>query len=299
MISSETVLRFSGHDTFHCKEQWMLKGLQLSNNKNSNSVFRESDSILKLGVGKNMVRSIYHWLRAFNLIDQDVNPTDFANLLFLKTEMDPFIEHEGSLWLLQYYICANEYASIFKIIFSDYFKDKATLEFSETQILRYVDKELKDNNQKSISYKTLETDFKVFIRSYVAPVKNQKTVEDDFNIPLLSLNLIVNTGRQNEKGESVYRINKQPHNIPVEIIAYCLLTEFKGESAFNFDDIRKTIGAYLCLTNDHLDNILIKLSENHPQFVYKDDAGVRQIQVKGKKLKFKEELLKKYYGLLK
>ena len=265
--------------------------------RGNSSVFRETDSIFKLGVGKNMITSIHHWLRAFNLIDEDVKPTLISKQLFLEEKMDPFIEYEGTLWLLQYYLCSNEYASIFKVVFSDYFKDKATLEFSETQILRHIAKELKENNQKSVSIKTLGTDYKVFIRSYLSPIKNHKTVEDDFNIPLLPLNLIVDTGRQNEIGEKVFRVNKQSHDIPTEIIAYCLLTEFKDENAFDFDEIRKTVGTYLCLTNDHLDNTLIKLSENYPQFVYKDDAGVRQIQVKGGKSKLKEELLKKYYGL--
>ena len=33
MIIDNSTLRFSGHDTFHCKEQWILKGLQLIKNE--------------------------------------------------------------------------------------------------------------------------------------------------------------------------------------------------------------------------------------------------------------------------
>lgn len=48
--------RFSGHDTFHCKQQWLLKGF---NNPNFSTI---SDSIISLGVGKNMVSSVKYWL---------------------------------------------------------------------------------------------------------------------------------------------------------------------------------------------------------------------------------------------
>ena len=33
MNSNKSTLRFSGHDTFNCKEQWILKGLQLIENE--------------------------------------------------------------------------------------------------------------------------------------------------------------------------------------------------------------------------------------------------------------------------
>ena len=60
MISNQESLRFSGHDTFHCKEQWILKGVQLLDSQENKNIFRESDAIPLLGVGKNMVRSINH-----------------------------------------------------------------------------------------------------------------------------------------------------------------------------------------------------------------------------------------------
>ncbi|WP_417859760.1 DUF4007 family protein [Winogradskyella sediminis] len=297
MNSNNTVLRFSGHDTFHCKEQWILKGLQLVEIQRNRNVFREVETISRLGVGKNMVRSIQHWLRAFGLINDDLIPTDFANSLFLNEALDPYLEYEGSLWLLQYFICHSQYASIYRIIFSEYFLDKATNEFSESQIFRFINKRLKENEQKPVTDKTLESDFKVLIRSYVSPTKNQKTVEDDFNVPLLSLNLISDTGRQNDKGQTVFRVNKTNQSIPLEIFAYCLLTEFEGELAISFDNVRKSIGSYLCLSNDLLDEMLSQLPQRFNEFVYKDDAGIRQIQIKVNNVEFKNDMLRDYYEL--
>ena len=258
MILNKESYRFSGHDTFHCKEQWLLKGFQLVENKGF--VFlRTEDAISSLGVGKNMVRSIQHWLRAFNLVDEKGSLTGFSRLLFSNKGFDPYLENDASLWLLQYHICENDYASIYKLIFCDYFSDKALYEFSEYQISRFVNSRLRLNEQKEIAQKTLEADYKVFTRTYLSQTKNYKTVEDDFNVPLASLNLIEDTGRKNDKDQNVYRINKGSHNIPIEVIAYCLLDKFSEEVAVSFDLISRTIGSYLCVSNDWLDYLLNQL----------------------------------------
>ena len=293
------LLRFSGHDTFHCKEQWILKGIQLIVNEGNTDSLRTVEAISKLGVGKNMVRSIHHWLRAFGLVNENGKSTEFSDLMFIREKLDPFLENEGSLWLLQYNLCKGQYASIFYLIFTEYFSDKASLDFSESQIQKFISKAVKANDQKPVATKTLENDFNVFIRSYVAPLKNQQTVEDDFNVPLIPLNLISNTGRKNENGEAIYRINKIDHDIPEEIFLYCLLAEFEAEVSISFDDIRRTVGSYLCLSNDKLDDLLNQISNFDKGFVYKNDAGIRQIQMRKNKSEMKTKILEGYYGFYK
>jgi hypothetical protein len=298
MISNQESLRFSGHDTFHCKEQWILKGVQLVKNQEVEGVFNTNNAIPLLGVGKNMVRSIQHWLRAFGILNKEDTLSEFVNLLFLTEKLDPYLENEGSLWLLQYYLCKTNHSSIFKIIFSSYFSDKATLEFSEYQILNYVNRILVDNDQKGVAIKTFNSDFKVFIRTYVSPVKNEKTIEDDFNAPLLSLNLVSDTNRKNDVNQTIYRLNRSiQENISSEIFAYCLLHEFDNENTVSFDIIRKTVGSYLCLSNEGLEIQIDKLCEENNQFIYKDDAGVRQLQFKNNSNEFKNNMLKKHYGV--
>lgn len=298
MISNNNTLRFSGHETFHCKEQWMLKGVQLVQDQGGADVLRrEEESVPLLGVGKNMVRSINHWLKAFGFLNTDNQVSEFANLLFLVEELDPYLEKEGTLWLLQYFICSTGYASIFNLIFSEYFSNKATLEFSELQIQKFISAELRLRNQKSVTEKTLNSDFKVFIRTYVSPIKNDKTVEDDFNAPLLSLNLVIDTGRKNNLGQTVYRINRDMHSVPSEVFVYCLLNEFENELSISFDDIRKTIGSYLCISNEGLERLIDEICENHNEFVYKDDAGIRQLQLKNVNENFKNKMLTRYYEI--
>jgi len=298
MILKQESYRFSGHDTFHCKEQWILKGVQLIDNKGSVDIFKDVEAIPLLGVGKNMVRSIHHWLRAFGVLDKENRITEFANLLFLVEKLDPYLENEGSLWLLQYYLCKTNHSSIFQLIFSSYFSDKASLEFSEYQILIFANRLLLEKDQKEVAEKTFNSDFKVFIRTFVSPIKNEKTVEDDFNAPLLSLNLISDTGRKNSANQSVYRLNRSvQESISSEIFGYCLLNEFDNENSINYDNIRKTVGSYLCLSNEGLEILIYKLCQDYNEFVYKDDAGVRQLQFKNNSNDFKNNMLKKHYGI--
>jgi hypothetical protein len=298
MISNQKSLRFSGHDTFHCKEQWILKGIQLFEDQNDTDIFKKNEAIPLLGVGKNMVRSIHHWLRAFGVLDKENRITEFANLMFLVEKLDPYLENEGSLWLLQYYLCKTNHSSIFQLIFSSYFSDKASLEFSEYQILIFANRLLLEKDQKEVAEKTFNSDFKVFIRTFVSPIKNEKTVEDDFNAPLLSLNLISDTGRKNSANQSVYRLNRSvQESISSEIFGYCLLNEFDNENSINYDNIRKTVGSYLCLSNEGLEILIYKLCQDYNEFVYKDDAGVRQLQFKNNSNDFKNNMLKKHYEI--
>jgi len=298
MISDQESYRFSGHDTFHCKEQWILKGAQLVEKEGGIGVFRENQAIPLLGVGKNMVRSINHWLRAFGILSKDDNVSGFANLLFLQDKLDPYLENDGSLWLLQYYLCKTNHSSIFKLIFSSYFSDKATLDFSEYQIFNYVNRLLIKKGLKEVAEKTFNSDFKVFIRTYVSPAKNEKTVEDDFNAPLLSLNLVSDTGRKNAANQTIYRLNRGVQDsVSCEIFGYCILDEFKNETSITYDEIRKKIGSYLCLSNEGLETLIDKLCEENNEFIYKDDAGVRQLQIKKSSENFKNIMLKKHYGI--
>ena len=53
---------FSGHESFQCKSLWLKKGYDylLAGGK-----FNDADSVVKLGVGKNMTASIRFWLYAW------------------------------------------------------------------------------------------------------------------------------------------------------------------------------------------------------------------------------------------
>lgn len=293
------ILKFSGHDTFHCRQQWLSKGIKVVENEDVGVFSLPEVAISKLGVGKNMVQSIQHWLKAFGLINEKYEILEISKKIFLpENEFDPYLEDEGTLWLLQYKICHTNYASIYKLVFSEFFNDKINLEFSETQVIQFIAKKLRDAKIREVSNNTLSSDFKVFVRSYATPVKSLKTIEDDFNSPFLELNLISQLSYKNAFGDTVYRINKDSEKyIPLSIFAYCLLDYMGDRSIISYDEIRNTIGAYFCLSIEGLENLIDSLCVDYQEFVYKNDAGIRQIQVKNISRDYQNNLLQSYYGV--
>lgn len=277
--------RFSGHDTFHCKQQWLLKGF---NNPNFSNV---SKSIISLGVGKNMVSSVKYWLEAFGITNEN-NLTDFSNLIFSpEIGLDRYLENEGTLWMLQYKLCQKKYASIFHLLFTEYFEDKVNYDFNEEKVIKFILNRLEINGDKSISENTLSNDFKVFIRTYLSSSKDIKNIEEEFNAPLLELNLIEKI--ENHK----YVLNKINRSIPLEILGYCILdmTQEQNSTSLKLEEIKRSIGNYFCITNDCLEDLLSQLNEVSNVFVYIDHAGIATLDIKQNTIELREELLKKYY----
>lgn len=288
-------LKFSGHDTFYCRQQWLLKGVELIDNEGLNSFQNLEESILNLGVGKNMVQAIQYWIRAFGLVDEEKKLTDIAKLIFsVDLGYDRYLEDEGTLWLLQYLICKVEIASIYKLIFSDYTNERISNEFDERQIINFIKFKIAESSSRETSENTLNSDFKVFIQSYFSGVRTLKSLEDDFNSPLIELNLISSISREN--GIITYKVNKENRvDFPLEIFGYCLFDLYGNNSAIQFKDIRKTLGAYFVISNEGLEIIIEKLCSKYSQFIFNDDAGIRQIQIKANEEGFQFELLQNYY----
>ena len=288
-------LKFSGHDTFHCRQQWLLKGIELIDNEELNGFHDLEGAILNLGVGKNMVLSIQYWLRAFGLIDEEKNLTKIAELIFSeKKGYDRYLEDEGTLWLLQYLLCSLDKASIYKIIFADYTRERISNEFDERQILNFIKLKIAETTNRETSENTLSSDFKVFIQSYFAGIRTSKSLEDDFNSPLIELNLISSISREN--GIITYKLNKENRiDFPLEIFAYCLFDIYGNGASIQFKDIRETLGSYFVFTNEGLEIIIEKLCLKYDEIVFNDNAGVRQIQLKANSEDFKLNLLQNYY----
>ena len=92
---------FSGHESFPCKTLWLKKGYDFVVQGKD---FNNPNSVIDLGVGKNMVASIRFWLRAFNVCKEG-KPTWLGDYLFEEVYgKDRYIEDLATLWLLHWYI---------------------------------------------------------------------------------------------------------------------------------------------------------------------------------------------------
>lgn len=124
---------FSGHESFQCRHLWLKKGYDFVNKK---KLFNDEDAVVELGVGKNMVNSIRFWMKAFNLLTTADELTDFAHKLLSDDGYDPYMEDEGTLWLLHYQLVKKGFASTYSIVFNELRREK--IEFTKDNFISYI-----------------------------------------------------------------------------------------------------------------------------------------------------------------
>ncbi len=266
----QSSLKFSGHESFHCRHFWLKKGFDHIKNGHSFS----DKSGIDLGVGKNMVGSIRFWMKAFGIADEKEKLTDLAIQLLDDSGWDPFLEDEATLWLLHYKLNAIGYSSIYSLVFSELRKVKP--EFSNLQFVKLVNEI--DNKQ---SDNIVGKDFSVLIRTYFA--KKSKDKEESFSGLLTELDLLKEVGEDSLKNKLYHIKNTRQSSIPWEIILFCILDNEEYGKSISLKELfssKKGVGTIFAFTQEGLEFKLTEISEKHPDVVYKNDAGVKELQFK-------------------
>lgn len=107
---------FARHETFAPRFGWLHKAYMQV--KGRPDTFLADDAPVLLGVGKNMANSMRYWSRAFKLTREfygdDGNsramfsyPTWEARWLLDEDGADPYLEEQGSLWLLHWWLLCS------------------------------------------------------------------------------------------------------------------------------------------------------------------------------------------------
>ena len=282
-------LRFSGHETFHCRHFWLKKGFDYIN---QGLDFKDPESVVNLGVGKNMVGSIQHWLNAFNILDNNTL-SEFSKYVFEKEGYDAYLENNGSLWLLHYFLLKKDYASLYKLTFLDFRKTRISAEFSEEQLNDFILK-LSIRSGLKISPKTIENDVKVLIRNYVPLYKKgSKSLEDDFSSLLINLDLITKVNNSLINGAQEFKfLYDTKVNLPSRLLLFAILDSFEEELSIAVNDIQIEVSDLFLCNREGTENKLQELQELG-YIVYKEDAGRKEIQIKKKVTKW--TVLKDFY----
>jgi len=260
---------FSGHDKFDCKIDWITKGLEAY--QKDNSIFAQSNietTISQLGLGSNMIKSLNHWLKGFDLIDEE----GLTRLGEIILSCDPYLENSDTLWLLHWNLVKyNKKNTLYHLFFNKMYPYK----FSKNDIIEYISSWLNMNEIK-LSPTTLNSDADVFIRMY----SNDKSD----NMSLLSeLNIITRTSQSN------FTLNMNAvTDISDELFLYILcdyieMQYTKNITTISIDDIQRgtlSIQKSLCLSENMLYNKINKLSKlTDNNFKYSETAGMRQIYI--------------------
>ena len=258
---------FSGHESFFCKPLWLKKAYDAMN---EGVIFTSPDAVASLGVGKNMVASIRFWSRVFGLSIND-SPTSFAISIF-DTEQgyDPYLEDEGTLWLLHYYLLTKKVASLYHLTFLDFQREKR--EFDRTQLLSFIKRKCNVPEQKNVyNENTVKKDIGVLLHNYVMP--SELRSHEDFSAIFLDLGLI------NALGSDRYSFNDtEPSHIHPDILLYALL-DYKGQDNTISLDGMQEIALIFGLSLTNLIELIREVVAQHPEDLsYTDNSGVKNLQ---------------------
>ena len=262
---------FSGHESFPCKTLWLKKGYDFVVQGNK---FSDTDAVIKLGVGKNMVASIRYWLRVFGICDGD-QPTGLGNYLFDENNgKDKYMEDLATLWLLHFNLVFSQEATLYNMFFCGLQRERT--KFEREQIIAYVRlKLIEAGKQSAFNENTMKKDVGVLLQNYCLPRKPQSN--EDFSSLLIDLDLI----RQDLEGRNYYFNVDGKRKVTKEIYLYALLKlkEQEGDNTIPFDMIQDQVGLVFCMQDYETVEMLKLLSQSYGKYInYNDVAGIKQIQ---------------------
>lgn len=283
-------LSFSGHESFQCRHLWLKKGYDYVSKGKS---FNAEDAVVELGVGKNMVSSIRFWMKAFDLLTQNDELTEFAHKLLSDKGWDPYLEDEATVWLLHYHLIKKGSASIYSIIFNELRREK--IEFTKENFVAFVKRKVEAEKLPAINEKTLLEDFSVLSKMYMRSDAQAKDKEDSFSGILSELGLV----KSYNKGKEEFFIieNTERPEIPDAVILYSILDANNFDASLNLNTIEQeynSVGSVFALNRPGLLSKIESLTNRNSYLVFNDQAGIKELQFKKKPNSFK--ILEDYYA---
>lgn len=185
---------FARHETFHPRFGWLRKGV--AHARLDPDVFTADDAPTRLGVGKNMVRAIRYWGRAFDVLHDTGNPerprvartvpSNFGMTLFADDGWDPYVEDPVTLWLLHWRLLRPPcLAPVWSLAFNKF----GAVEFSEDDLVTFV-ADIAVRRWDEVAESSLRKDVACLLRMYARRPKARESIEDDLDCPFRELGLI-------------------------------------------------------------------------------------------------------------
>ncbi|WP_342558618.1 DUF4007 family protein [Metasolibacillus sp. FSL K6-0083] len=178
-------MAYGRHESFYLRNKWISKGLKHVNNMPT--FFYEKDNFEKIGLGKNMVRSLRFWLMALNLIYEDNKTHKLTPLGEVIFEKDRLLEKQSTKAILHSELLNNlgDTATVFNWFFVDFKETIITKVELKTIFKAWV--EIRE--PKAVSDKSLDRDIDVLIQLYTKEA-DENDPEDSIFSPFTSLQLI-------------------------------------------------------------------------------------------------------------
>jgi hypothetical protein len=186
-------MRFGGHESFHIREGWLYKGVELVASSREN--FSMPDVADNLGVGKNMAKSIRHWLTLTGLAESKqiegmaARPLVLTPLGELVKKCDPYFLQSGTWWMLHANILSQrDDALVWQWLFNHFGIKSFERGVGFDHLTRFLGTR---GISKLPSAETLHRDYSVILSSYSREIPlSDSDPEEALECPFLELELL-------------------------------------------------------------------------------------------------------------
>ena len=216
---------FGGHETFAIREGWLHKGLAM--------LIDRPDQLLDehvadyLGVGRNMAKSIKHWLVATQLAEKPDVKGGYKHAKFVETPLgklihkaDPYLLHPGTWWALHVNLVSNP-AQAYS--WSWFFNAFRQARFERAVCVAGIRRKIEMLRKRLPSPKTLDRDVACLLTTYARVIPEAKVDPEDVNhSPFRDLGLL---SHYRESG--AYQLHQGAKPIPPELLGYTLSKAFR------------------------------------------------------------------------
>ena len=179
---------FSGHESFACRYGWLPKLYEAV--VDDPALFSSDErAILRLGLGRNMVKSLRFWGEAFGLTrtqGREVRVTEFAQMLLDTREgLDPYLENPGTLWRLHWILTIHGGLGAWAVVFLETHDREITRESFVASVRARA-----SQTRGTITSGTASNHVDVFLRTYVGGQYSEVSLEEALGSPFQELELM-------------------------------------------------------------------------------------------------------------
>lgn len=294
---------FGRHETFPPRYGWLRKAVEAT--LADPRVFGADDATVRLGVGKNMVRSIRYWGLAFGVIEEVPDPqrrrqtmtipTNWGLALLASEGADPFLEHSGSLWVLHWLLLRPGCrAPTWWVVFNRL----SGLRFQEGDVIAGVLEVVEESGWRAVPVGTIRRDVDCLARMYANRPKVRDTVEDVLDSPFRSLGLIQAVPAERRTYEFVIG---PKGDLPDEVVGFAaldMLATTRSARTVAVAELARVPGSpgrVFKLTQQGVAEALERLATKIDGLSLVDQAGLLQLIVRDDPRELGVALLDRYY----
>jgi hypothetical protein len=279
---------FSGHETFPLRYGWLKKSFdavaEFADPLSARDIFTDDSAIARFGVGKNMVTSMRHWATACGVLEDagkgQLLTTDFGNLIFGRTGIDPYLENPASLWLLHWQLASYDVTGKRpnKTTWHWVINHFPGLAFDKDDLIEGLTKLAETRKWSRLAPVTIRNDVDCFLRTYESRPQDRDSIEDALSSPLAELGLI----RGHHKRYQLIRGAKR--SLPNAVFVFALEQFWRrlGENrTLSFEVIAHEPGSpgrvFLLDESDLAERLLSLEEESIGAFRWSETAGLKQV----------------------